>query len=99
MDNPGSAESYLKKSEGTFIKRIIVGGIIGADFITMVDAHWMLQKKNAIGLETFSLSYDTPPDLPRQIIGILETPKNSSTSGLQPENRPIKIDMDPDKIP
>ena len=64
VDEPGSAESYLKKSDGTFVKLIIVGGIIGTTFITLVGAHWMiLHKKPAIGLETFSLSCDTTTEL------------------------------------
>ena len=36
VDEHGSAESYLKKSSDTFVKPMIVGGIIGANFITMV---------------------------------------------------------------
>ena len=56
MDEPGSAESYLKKSDGTSVKQIIVGGIIGANFITVIGDHWMiLHKQLVIGLEIFIL--------------------------------------------
>ena len=36
VDELGSADSYLKKSSDTFVKPMIVGEIIGANFITMV---------------------------------------------------------------
>ena len=39
MDEYGSAESFLNKSDAMFVKPIIYGGIIGATFITLVDAH------------------------------------------------------------
>ena len=38
MDEPGSADSYLKKNDGEFVKPIIVGGIFGFTFTTMVGA-------------------------------------------------------------
>ena len=97
-----------------FFKPIIVGGIIGATFITLIGAHWMLlhKKKNlektstfvnpAIGLETFSLSCDTPPELPLQInrnIGNISSFNEDtipSTAEFHFETRPITIDMDPD---
>ena len=74
MDGPGSAES----SYGTFFKTIIVGGIIGATFITLVGAHCMpLQKKisgktsefvkHEIILEAFRLSCDTTSYLTLEI--------------------------------
>ena len=42
LDEPGVAYSYLNKIDDTFIKPIIVGGIIGYTFITMVGDHLML---------------------------------------------------------
>ena len=64
VDEPGSANSYIKKNDGKFVKPIIVGGIIGANFITLVGDHWMLlHKKPAIGLETFRLYCDTHPHI------------------------------------
>ena len=36
---------YLNKSDGTFFKPIIVGGIIGANFITHFGSHWMIAHK------------------------------------------------------
>ena len=43
LDEPGSSDSI----EGVVVKQIIVGGIIGATFISLVYAHWMfLHKKN-----------------------------------------------------
>ena len=55
VDEPGSYYSYIK-SDSTFFKPIIVGGIIDANFITLVGAHWMLlHRKPAIGLEKFIL--------------------------------------------
>ena len=51
-----------------FVKPIIYDGIIGATFTNLVGDHWiLLPKKYAIGLETFSLSFDNPPNLPLQI--------------------------------
>ena len=51
MDKLGSADSYTNKIDGTFVKQIRVGGIIGATFITIVGAHWIIpHKKSPISL-------------------------------------------------
>ena len=74
MDEPGSADWR----NGAFSKQIIVGGTIGATFITLVGAHWMLLQienmeekyafvKPATSLEKFSLSFDTTTELPLKI--------------------------------
>ena len=39
MGEPGSDDSYLNKSDVTLVKPIIVGGIIGANFINLVGYH------------------------------------------------------------
>ena len=68
VDGPGSDDSYLKKSYGTFVRPIIFGGIIGTNCITLFGDHWMLpHKRTAIGLDTFILSCNTPPYLPLKI--------------------------------
>ena len=45
VDEPSSPESYLNKRYGTFVKAIIVCGIIGATFITLVGDHWIFLHK------------------------------------------------------
>ena len=101
MDEVGSADSYPKKSYVMFVKTITVGEIIGANFITLVGAHWILPHKNAVGLETFIFSCDTP-ELPLKMIrDILNTKISNkdtilSTSELQFENHLINIYTYPD---
>ena len=101
MNEPVPASSYPKKSYVTFVKPITAGEIIGATFITLVSAHWIIQHKNAVGLETFSLSCDTPPELPLKMIrGIVNTKISNKetilpTAELQFENHLITIYMYP----
>ena len=65
-----SDEYYLKKIVITCVKPIIVGGIIGANFINLVGDNWILLHKNPeICLEIFRLSCDTTPDLSMKING------------------------------
>ena len=53
---PVLAYFYLNKSDGTFFKPIIVGGIDGATFINLNGAYWMLlHKKTETGLDKFNL--------------------------------------------
>ena len=80
----------------------IVGGVIGTTFITLVGAHWMLlHKRTSIGLDTFILSCDNPPDITLKInrnIGnnrSFNEDKIPSTAEFQFETRPITIYMDP----
>ena len=62
VNKTGSYDSFINKIDGTFVKPIIVHGIIGSTFITLVVYHWMLlYNKSAIGIYTFILSCDNPP--------------------------------------